>query len=93
MFDQGVIFCGEDFVTVGDEIDFGLWVKWEEVIGYSGLGGGEFSYGWNVTVFYGDGDGDVGVGEGVEDVRASVQDLDAVDDGLGFEEVGDLGKW
>ena len=57
MIDQGVIFCGEDFVTDGD------------------------------------GDRDVGVGEGFKDVRVGVQDLDAVDDGLGFQEVGDLGKW
>ena len=88
MIDQGVIFCGEDFVTDGDEIDFGLWVKCEDVIGYPGLGGGEFSYGWNVAVFDSDGDRDVGVGEGFEDVRAGVQDLD----GLGFDEVGNLGK-
>ena len=41
----------------------------------------------------GDGDRDVGVGEGFKDVKVGVQDLDAVDDGLGFQEVGDLGKW
>ena len=57
MIDQGVIFCGEDFVTDSD------------------------------------GDRDVGVGEGFKDVRVGVQDLDAVDDGLGFQEMGDLGKW
>ena len=56
MIDQGVIFCGEDFVTDGD------------------------------------GDRDVGVDEGFKDVRVGVQDLDAVDDGLGFQEVGDLGN-
>ena len=93
MIDQGVIFCGEDFVTDSDEINFGLWVKWEDVIGYPGLGSEEFSYGEDITVYDSDGDRDVGVGKGFEDVRVSVQDLDAVDDGLGFEEVGDLGKW
>nr|POE89599.1 hypothetical protein CFP56_02318 [Quercus suber] len=79
----GVIFYGEDFVTDGDEIYFGLWVKWEDVIGYPGLGSGEFSYSWNVAVFKANGDGDVGVGKGFEDVRVGVQGLDAVDDGLG----------
>ena len=69
-------------MTDGDEIDFGLWVKCEDVIGYPGLGGGEFSYGWNVAVFDGDGDRDVGVGEGFEDVRVSV------DDGLATWESG-----
>ena len=69
-------------MTDGDEIDFGLWVKCEDVIGYPGLGGGEFSYGWNVAVFDGDGDRGVGVGEGFEDVRVSV------DDGLATWESG-----
>ena len=43
----------------------------------------------------GDGDRDVGVGEGFKDVRVGIQDLDAEDlndDNLGFHEVGDLGK-
>ena len=33
------------------------------------------------------------VGKGFEDVRVGVEDLDAVDGGLGFEEVGHLGVW
>ncbi|KAF3962800.1 hypothetical protein CMV_012736 [Castanea mollissima] len=69
-----------------------MWVKWEDVIGNLRLGGEEFSYGWNVAVFDSDGDRDVGVGEGFKDVRVDIQDLDAVDDGLGFQEVGNLGK-
>ena len=59
MIDQGVIFCGEDFVTDGD----------------------------------GDRDVGVGIGEGFKDVKVGIQDLDVVDDRLGFQEVGDLGKW
>ena len=58
MIDQGVIFCGEDFVIDGD----------------------------------GDRDVGVGIGEGFKDVRVGIQDLDAVDDNLGFQEVGDLGN-
>ena len=58
MIDQGVIFCGEDFVTDGD----------------------------------GDRDVGVGIGEGFKDVKVGIQDLDAVDDNLGFQEVGDLGN-
>jgi hypothetical protein len=34
------------------------------------------------------GDEDANVGKGAEDVRISVEDLDAVDDGLGLDEVG-----
>ena len=77
MIDQGVIFLWRGFRDL-----FGLWVKWEDVIGYAGLGGGGFSYGWNVAVVDGDGDRDVGVGEGFEDVRVSV------DDGLATWESG-----
>ena len=63
MIDQGVILCGEDFVTDGD----------------------------------GDRDVGVGIGEGFKDVKVGIQDLDAedldaVDDNLGFQEVGDLGN-
>ena len=67
-------------------------MKWKDIIGHPGLGGGEFRKGWNVAVSDGDGERDVGVGEGFEDVRVGVEDLHAVDGGLGFEEVGHLGR-
>ena len=68
-------------------------MKWKDIIGHPGLGGGEFGKSWNVAVSDGDGERDVGVGEGFEDVRVGVEDLHAVDGGLGFEEVGHLGRW
>jgi hypothetical protein len=68
-------------------------VKWHNVIGDPGLGGEEFGQGGNVAVSNGDGHGDAGVGESVEDVGVGVKYLNAVDGGLGFEKGGDFGRW
>ena len=45
----------------------------------------------NVTVRHGDGDEDVGVREGFDDVMVDVEDFDAVDVGSVFEELSYLG--
>jgi hypothetical protein len=74
-------------------VDLGLGVKWHNVIGNLGLGGGEFGQGGNVAISNGDDHGDAGVGESVEDVRVGVEYLNAADGGLGFEKGGDFGRW
>ncbi|KAE8123880.1 hypothetical protein FH972_018799 [Carpinus fangiana] len=84
---------GEDFVTDGDAVDLGLGVKWQNVIGDPGLGGGEFGQGGNIAVSNGDGHGDAGVEENAEDVGVGVKYLNAVDGGLGFEKGGNFGRW
>lgn len=67
-------------------------VKRENVVGNPRLSGGELGEGRNVTICYGDGEGDAGAGEGAENIGVGVKDLDAVDVGVRFEEGGDLGR-
>lgn len=91
MRDEVLVRRGEDFVPHGDSVDLGARIKRENVVGHPGLRRGELGDGGNIAVSDGNGDGDAGVGEGAEDVRVGVEDLDAVDGGFGLEERGDLG--
>ena len=82
---------GEDLVPDGDVVDESVRVKRENVIGNPGLSGGELGEGRNVAISDRDCESDASSGEGTENIRVGVKDLDAVDGGVGFEEGGDLG--
>lgn len=92
--DEALVVGGHDFITNSNIIDPCLGVERSDVGGDPLARVGEDREGGDVKVADGDSDGDATVGKGPEDVRVGVEDLDAVDDGLGLEEVDHLGwRW
>ena len=91
MRDEVLVRRGEDFVAHGDSVDGRARVERQDVVGHPWLRRGERGKGRNVSVSDSDGYRDVGAGEGAEDVGVGVEDLDAVDGGLGLEKRGDFG--
>ena len=93
MSNEGFIGGGDDFVTDNDTVDDCFWMERQNVIGNPRLCCRQLRERRDITIFGGDSDGDASVGKGVENVGVAIKDFDAVDGGLGFEEVGDFGWW
>lgn len=83
--DEEVVTGGDDFVTDEDADDVGGGEVRLDVVGDPSLGEGEVCEVWDLVVGDGDGDGNTGVSEGLENLRIGVEEADAVDDG-GMEE-------
>lgn len=90
--DEALIPAVDDLIPDEDADDTGLRIERGDVYGDPLAGKGELGEGRDVAVHGGDGHGDPGVGEGAQDVRVGVEDLDPVDDRLGPDEVGHLGR-
>lgn len=75
-----------DIVDLGGGVE-GFYVGIDPPAGVPGIGKRR-----DVAVGDCDGDEDVGAGEGFNHIRVDIEDSDAVDDGVGFEEMGD-GSW
>lgn len=88
--DEVLVSPVKDFVSNGDVIDSGLRVERFDIRDDPSSSLSQIGQPRNIAVTDRDGDGDSAVSESAEDVRVGVEDLDAVDEGLGFEEVGDL---